>query len=66
MSFESFKASINALIRRKKLNIKPSFYYDEDKGLYCAIVDGVKIVGNSLSKKITVKWGSAHQAMAKI
>lgn len=66
MSYETFVAMVNALITRKNLNIKPQFYNDIDKGKYCANCDGVKIIGNPASKKVTVKWGSGHVAMATI
>lgn len=66
MSYEAFVAMVNALITRKKLNIKPRFYNDTEKGKYYANCVDVKIIGNSLSKKVTVKWGSGHTAMASI
>lgn len=66
MSYEAFKARVNALIDRKKLSIKPQFYHDTEKGKYLACCKDVKIIGTSLSNKVTVKWGSGHTAMAAI
>lgn len=66
MSYEAFQAMVNALIKRKRLRIKPRFYHDTDKGRYFACCDDVKIIGTSLSKKVTVRWGSGHTAMAAI
>lgn len=66
MSYEAFKAMVNALISRKRLNIKPRFYHDKDKGKYYAYCDDVKIIGTPVSKKVTVNWGSNHTAMTTI
>lgn len=66
MSYEAFKAMVNALIIRKKLNIKARFYNDTEKGMYYAHCNGVKIIGTPTSKKITVKWGSGHTAMVAV
>ena len=66
MSYEAFKAMVNALISRKGLNINPRFYYDTDKGKYYANCEGIKIIGTPVGKRITVKWGSGHTAMAAI
>lgn len=66
MSYEAFKAMVNALISRKRLNIKPRFYHDTENGKYYAYCNDVKITGNPASKKVTVNWGSGHTAMATI
>lgn len=66
MSYEAFVAMVNALITRKKLNIKPRFYNDTEKGKYYAHCAGVKIIGTPTGRKITVKWGSGHTAMAAV
>ena len=66
MGYEAFKAMVNALIKRKGLNIKPRFYNDTDEGKYYAQCDDVKIIGTPMSKKVTIKWGSGHTAMATI
>lgn len=47
-------------------SMKPRFYHDTDKGMYYAHCEGVKIIGTPTSKKVTVKWGSGHTAMAAI
>lgn len=66
MSYEAFVAMVNALITRKKLNIKPRFYNDTEKGKYYANCGDIKIIGIPSSMKVTVKWGSGHTAMAAI
>ncbi len=74
MSFEVFKQKVEALIARADNTIKVRFSTDSDEGKHiarCLSGDNendvvATIVGNSASLSITVRWGSGHQAMAKI
>ena len=67
MSYESFKAKVNTLIRRSGQNVSVRFSADNEKGkLYANLSDGTTITGCPCSLKITVKWGSGHTAMATI
>lgn len=39
----------------------------QEDGLMCAVLqDGTTLLSNGLSRKITVRWGSGHQAMAEL
>lgn len=65
MSFEAFKARVKRIL--SKVNMSAIFTQDEYNGKYIAICnDGTQIIGNSVSMKVTVKFGSGHQAMAAI
>lgn len=67
MSNESFKARVNALIRRSKQDVSVDFNTDEESGKYYAnCSDGTTIIGRPHSLKVTVKWGSGHTSMATI
>lgn len=65
MSYETFQAKVRALA--KAAGIKVDFHHDTEKGKYygnCA--DGTTIIGNPISLKVTVRYGSGHQMMATI
>lgn len=67
MSYESFKAKVNALIKRSKQRLSVDFSSDEEKGQFFAnCSDGTTLIGNASSLKVTVKWGSGHTSMATI
>lgn len=67
MSYESFKAKINALIKRSGQKVSVRFSTDEEKGKhYANCSDGTTIIGCPCSLKVTVKWGSGHTSMATI
>lgn len=65
MSYEEFKRKVNALIERSG-GISARFSYDEDKGFYAHCSDGTTIIGRPSCLKVTVRFGSGHQAMAVI
>lgn len=65
MSYEVFQTRVKCLLSR--VNMTALFTQDEYNGKYIAICDdGTQIIGNSVSMKVTVKFGSGHQAMAAI
>ena len=67
MSYESFKAKVNALIRRSGQRVSVRFSTDEEKGKhYANCSDGTTIIGCPCSLKVTVKWGDYHQSIATI
>lgn len=67
MSYEVFQRRVNALIDRAGGGIKVRFSEDDEKGRYFAkCSDGTTIIGNPSSIKVTVRFGSGHQAMANI
>lgn len=67
MSYESFKAKVNALIKRADKSIRVEFSTDDEKGKHFAnCSDGTTIIGHPGSLKVTVKWGSGHTSMATI
>lgn len=67
MSYDLFKNKVAALIRRSGEYTKVCFSTDHDTGKHRArFPDGTIIVGNSICHKVTVLWGSGHQAIATI
>ena len=67
MSYEVFERKVNALIKKAGGKITVLFHNDTDKGKFFAIFsDGTTIIGNPKSLKVTVRFGSGHQAMATI
>lgn len=56
MSYEHFSNQIQLRFGTAKLIC--------EDGKYIAILpEGIRIFGNSVSKKITIKWGSGHMAL---
>lgn len=67
MSFEDFTELVKALIAKAGSNIKVDFSTDPDQGKYIAKCDGgVIITGHSTGLKLSVRWGSGHQAMTAV
>lgn len=67
MSYEAFKAKVNALIRRSGSSVKVRFSTDGEKGKhYANCSDGTTIIGCPSCLRVTVKWGSGHTSMAAI
>lgn len=67
MSYEVFRRKVSALISRAGGGISVRFHNDADKGRFFAnCSDGTTIIGNADCLKVTVRYGSGHQAMAVI
>lgn len=67
MSYEVFRRKVNALIEKAGGKITVQFHNDTDKGKFFAnCSDGTVIIGNQNNLKVTVRYGSGHQAMAAI
>ena len=59
MEFKKFMAAITGIASQQK--IVPKFRHDKEHGIYIAYFpNNIRMTGNSLSKKITVKWGNSH------
>ena len=68
MSYEVFQQRVNSLVNRMK-GVKPkvNFRHDAECGKhYANFSDGTIIVGNTVAKKVMVRWGSGHQSIAAI
>ena len=67
MSYDAFKARVNALIERAGEDISVKFRNDSNNGKYFAnCSNGVTIIGNAKNIKIQVRWGSGHVAMSEL
>ncbi len=67
MGYDVFQRKVNALIVKAGGKIKVKFSCDTDKGQFFAnCSDGTTIIGNRSSLKVTVRFGSGHQAMTAI
>lgn len=71
MSFESFMKRVNAVVDKSNEGfvgndrIRVDFSIDEENGKFVArCSDGTVILGNSLTVKMTVVFGSGHCGMA--
>ncbi len=67
MSYAVFCRKIGDLVKRSGFSVTVRLRKDADDGRYIArFSDGTTIIGNGISKKVTVRFGSGHQAMAEI
>lgn len=67
MSYEVFRRKVNALVVRAGGGITVRFHNDTEKGRFFAnCSDGTTIIGNPASLKVSVRFGSGHQAVAAI
>lgn len=69
MSYGEFKKRVSALIAKAGGGISVCFNVDWERGRYYAnCSDGVKIIGNSMSFKVSVRWGSHgnHASVAEL
>lgn len=58
MTYEKFKAWVNSYC--ELANVKCRFSCED--GRFFAYAGGVKFFGNNDSRKVTIRWGSGHQA----
>ena len=65
MSYEVFCKRVNDVVKRNKIGGSVRFSRDEGKHI-AECTDGVTIIGNSVSSRVLVKWGSGHTALATI
>lgn len=68
MSYEVFQQRVNGIVSRIK-GAKPTvkFRHDADTGKhYANFSDGTTIIGNTIAKRVAVKWGSGHMSTIAI
>lgn len=66
MSYESFQSMIRRLVNNSGGGISVRFKFDDGKFI-AYVSDGTQITGNSLSTRVTVRWGNRnHLAQAEI
>lgn len=65
MSFNTFKARIAAIAERANETIL-GFSQDEHGRYIARFSDNTRIIANATSSKVTVLFGSGHQAMATL
>lgn len=61
MTYELFMKGITRLVDGTDSKVD---FRNEDGKFIAKCSDGITIMGNSTSSKITVRWGSGHQAQA--
>lgn len=66
MSKEVFKSKVCNLIRNSGTGAAVIFDFDEETGRHFAFLGDVRITGNTVSKKLTVRWGSGHQGLVEV
>lgn len=66
MSKELFQSKVRKLIRDSGTGAAVFFDFDEETGRHFAFLGDVRITGNTMSKKLTVRWGSGHQSLAEL
>lgn len=67
LTYEGFQIKVTALVGRAGGDISVRFFNDTDNGKFFAnCSDGTTIIGNSSSVKVTVRFGSGHQAMTEL
>lgn len=66
MTFERFKTHINGFIAKAGGGITVRFNHTDDGRHFANCSDGTVITGNSHSLKLTVRYGSGHQAMTEV
>lgn len=64
MSKESFQSKVNKLVRSTGAPV--FFDFDEESGRHFAFLGDVRITGNTVSNKLTVRWGSGHQGIVEL
>lgn len=67
MSYETFQSRIKALINKIGGDVNVRFSTDPEQGKhYANCSDGTIIIGNKTCLKVSIRWGSGHQAIATI
>ena len=67
MNYEGFMSKVVDIVVRAGGGLNVRFSNDREHGKFLALVsDGTMIIGRPNCLKITVRFGSGHQAMAEI
>ena len=64
MSFLEFKSSVLRYAGKSGVSVLKIFH-DEEKGLNVAILPGLKITGNSSSRKVTIHGANGRKFMTE-
>lgn len=65
MKYNEFKSKVSKLAKKTGMNVR--FKNDGDAGkFYANFTDGTTIIARSGSSKVTVRYGSGHQAMTTL
>ena len=66
MKAVTFKQKVDKLIAEANMpGLKAKFSFKQDK-FFAECSDGTVIIASPSSNKVTVRWGSGHQAVASI
>lgn len=65
MSYGLFMNKVNHLLRKCGGGISAQFETSDGRFL-AKCSDGTTIEGNGISRKVLIRWGSGHQALATI
>lgn len=65
MSYPVFIERVKRLVQKNGISCRVDFSQEDGK-YHARFSDGVHIMGNSMSSRVLVKWGSGHTAMATI
>lgn len=65
MSYYDFQERVFSMLERA--GIIGAVDFSQDDGKHIAVCPGgIQVLGNSMSKQVTIKWGSGHVAVASI
>ena len=65
MSYRDFQIRVTAKLAKSNTGITARFFSEDGKHI-ARLSDGSTIVGNSVSRKVLIAWGSGHKAYAVI
>lgn len=67
MSFLVFRRRVDGMIKKAGGGISVSYRADRENGRHIAqCSDGTKIIGNTSSLRVSVRWGAGHAATAEL
>lgn len=65
MSYQVFQSRVLSLLEKSNSGLSVNFN-NEDGKFMANFSDGTRIIGNPVSNKVTIRWGSGHQANTEI
>lgn len=65
MSYRDFQIRVNARLAKSNTGITARFFSSDGKHI-AKCSDGLTIIGNSVSRRVLIKWGAGHSAFATI
>ena len=60
MKYQTFRKMVRTICTKAGIGIKPVITNED--GVFTCLYDDIRITANSQSTKLTVNWGSGHQA----